>query len=440
MIAHIRPAARPLTGEIRVPGDKSISHRAVLFAAMAEGTSRLAGVLDSEDVHSTIAAVEALGARVVLEPAEDGGLEGTVAGWGSAGPREPETTLDCGNSGTTARLLSGVLAGWPITATLVGDESLASRPMARIAGPLSEMGAGFVTTEGRLPMTVTGGELTPVEYDSPVASAQVKSAVLLAGLRASGRTLVREPAQSRDHTERMLPLFGVAVGTDPEANAAWVDGPATPGAADVAVPGDPSSAAFIVVAALLVPGSELRVIDVALNPTRTGFLRVLARMGADIEVEVAKDASEAELRGDIVVRHTPELRAVTVEPDEVPSLIDEVPILALAAARAEGRSMFKGVGELRVKESDRLGAIIDGLGALGVDATTDGESLAVGAALGGTEGFSGADIDARGDHRLAMTWAVAGLVCDSEVRVHSFESVAVSYPGFIDDLAKLGAR
>ncbi|MHB9005095.1 MAG: 3-phosphoshikimate 1-carboxyvinyltransferase, partial [Coriobacteriia bacterium] len=347
-----RPVTRATTalkGSIRVPGDKSISHRAVLFAAMAQGTSELSGVLDSADVRSTMAAVAALGARVDLVGAPDSpNLAGTVTGWGDRGPTTPSTPIDCGNSGTTARLLAGVLSGWPVRVTLTGDESLSRRPMARVTTPLADMGAVFETTDGHLPLTIAGAsDPAPLDYDSPVASAQVKSAVLLAGLRASGRTKVREPALSRDHTERMLPHFGVPVGVDIPSHAAWVDGPAPMHATTIAVGGDPSSAAFMVAAALLVPGSEIVIEHVSLNPTRIGFLRVLERMGAD--VTITPDAGNAaEPGGSITARYTRGLDATTVSAREIPSLIDEVPVLAVIAASARGTMRFEAVGELRV--------------------------------------------------------------------------------------------
>jgi 3-phosphoshikimate 1-carboxyvinyltransferase len=437
MLHHARVSTGPLTGRLRVPGDKSISHRAVLFAAMAEGTSELTGVLDSADVRSTLGAVETLGAQVTHERAGDDSLSASVTGWGSAGPVSPISPVECGNSGTTARLLMGALAGWPVVATLVGDESLSRRPMARVIDPLSAMGAEFTSREGCLPVTVQGAvSPVPLDYDSPVASAQVKTAVLLAGLRADGRTVVREPAPSRDHTELMLPHFGVAVGRDEATNAAWVQGPAALSATDVAVPADPSSAAFLVVAALIVPGSAITLDDVALNPTRTGFLRVLHRMGADIDVDVHEGAG-AELTGTIVVRHTPALTATVVTVEEIPSLVDEVPILAVAAARAAGVTRFEGVGELRVKESDRLEAIRSALEAMGVDVSVDGDTLEI---TGRPDApLASARVDSLGDHRLAMAWSVAGLVSDDEVEVERFEAVDVSYPGFRDALLLLGA-
>lgn len=426
-------ATAPLAGAIRVPGDKSLSHRAVLFSAMAEGTSRLTGVLDSEDVRATVGAVSALGAVVDLAEQPDGSLAGSVTGWGTRGPRTPDAPLDCGNSGTTTRLLLGVLAGWDVTATLTGDSSLSRRPMRRVTGPLESMGARFDSGEAvTLPLTLHGGALSPLDYASPVASAQVKSAVLLAGLRAHGRTRVTEPAASRDHTELLLPAFGVAVGRDEAAHAAWVDGPAALTACDLDVPGDPSSAAFLAVAALLVPGSRVELPGVSLNPTRVGFLRVLERMGAAIEVEPEPSAG-AEQVGRITVTQGASLEATVVAAEEVPSLVDEVPVLALAATLAHGTTRFEGVGELRVKESDRLTAVAEGLSALGATVRSGEDWLEV----DGVAGLRGATLPSLGDHRLAMVWALAGLAASEPVTVTGFEAVAVSYPGFVADLEAL---
>ncbi|MBI5231386.1 MAG: 3-phosphoshikimate 1-carboxyvinyltransferase [Coriobacteriales bacterium] len=426
-----RPASGPLRGRVLVPGDKSLSHRAVLFAAMAEGTSALTGVLDSADVRSTISAASSLGAEVEVTAAPDGTLDVTVTGWGAAGPVAPSAPIDCGNSGTTARLLLGVLAGWPITATLTGDESLSRRPMTRVTHPLETMGATFTTDGGTLPVTVHGGDLHPISYGSPVGSAQVKTAILLAGLRADGRTEVLEPAPSRDHTELLLPAFGVDVGIESERHAAWVDGPASLTAASVVVPRDPSSAAFFAVAASIVPGSEVVIPGVALNPTRTGFLRVLQRMGADAAV-LHTATSGAEPVGTITVKAS-SLHGTVVRAEEVPSLVDEIPVLAVAAGLATGETRFEGVGELRVKESDRLAAIAEGLGALGVSVEAGEDTLVV----RGLGKPGPAVLESLGDHRLAMTWAVAALAGSEPVEIERFEAVDVSYPAFADDLQRV---
>jgi 3-phosphoshikimate 1-carboxyvinyltransferase len=431
----IGPAPRPLQGRIRVPGDKSISHRAVLFAAMSDGGCYLAGTLDSADLRSTISAVEELGAAVSVVAEHQWGRDLHVRGWGSVGPMQPHAPIDCGNSGTTARLLAGVVAGWPITATLVGDESLSGRPMKRIMEPLSLMGAQFVAEDGdRLPLIVEGGDLRAISYDMPVASAQVKSAILLAGVRAEGRTVVREPAPSRDHTERLLPAFGVGVGRDAREGLSWVDGPATMLCTDIRVPGDPSSAAFLICAASIVPGSEVSVPDVSLNPTRTGFLEVLRRMGADVWSS-ADEASGAEPMGPIRARAGSPLSATRVEAHEVPALIDEVPILALVATQAEGTTRFEGIGELRVKESDRLAAVADGLTALGASVREGDDWLEV----DGPTRLRGAHLNSLGDHRLAMAWAIAGLVAEGPVTIGRWDAIEVSYPRFEEDLRVLGA-
>lgn len=437
MRATFGPGSGPLVGRIAVPGDKSLSHRAVLFAAMAEGTSQLTGVLDSADVRSTIGAVNALGASASLEKQPDGSLLGSVTGWGASGPSEPSAPVDCGNSGTTCRLLMGVLAGYPITVTLTGDESLSRRPMRRVTDPLSRMGAQFATTDaGTLPVTVVGSDqLTHLSYASPVASAQVKTAILLAGLRAEGGASVIEPAASRDHTERLLPAFGVEVASDPDTGLASVAGMQTLQASDLDVPRDPSSAAFLAVAAAIVPGSRIEMPVVSLNETRIGFVRVLGRMGASIHITEAS-VEGAEPLGTVVVSHGPALEATVVAAAEVPSLVDEVPVLALLATQARGTTRFEGVGELRVKESDRLAAVSEGLTALGAVVRSGEDWLEI----DGPVSLHGATLDSLGDHRLAMTWALAGLVADGAVDIERFEAVDVSYPGFADDLGSLTSR
>ncbi len=429
-------AAGPLNGRVRVPGDKSVSHRAVLFAAMSDGSCRISGALDSADVRATVRAVEALGAGVVQGPVLPWGVDLVVNGWGQAGPMQPSGAIDCGNSGTTARLLPGVMAGWPLEVTLRGDDSLSRRPMARIIEPLTMMGASFTAEDGaRLPMTVRGGELHAISYDTPVASAQVKSAILLAGTRAQGRTVVREPTLSRDHTERLLPAFGVGVGHDQGDHACWVEGPATLMATDVEVPGDPSSAAFVAGAAVIVSGSYVEMPDVALNPTRTGFARVLEEMGARI-VASPERASGAEPIGTLIVDDGAGLNGVVVGADRAPALIDEVPLLAVVATQARGTTRFEGVGELRVKETDRLAAVADGLARLGAEVRAGEDWLEV----DGPAALNGCEMDSLGDHRLAMAWAVAGLVAQGGVTVSGWEAIDVSYPGFGDDLASLGAE
>ncbi len=433
-VTTIEPLGAPLRGSISVPGDKSISHRAVLFSAMAEGTSRVSGVLDSADVRSSIAAVRALGAQVSLEKQPDGSLAGGITGWGAAGPSQPDGPIDCGNSGTTVRLLMGILAPWDIRVTLTGDASLQKRPMRRITAPLMKMGAHF-EPEGQehLPITVCGGGLHPITYDAPMASAQLKTAVLLAGMYASGTTVLNEPAPSRNHTELMLPEYGVA--TTAAERTASVTGPAQPQASEVLVPGDPSSAAFLVCAALLSPESSIQVEHVSLNTARIGFTRTLERMGAEVSV-IHEGAAGKEPYGVIQACYTPHLRGCEVPAEKIAGIIDEIPVLALVAAHAHGVTVFREVGELRVKETDRLAAIIDGLAKLGVDAWCEGDDLYI-------EGQpdlvvpAGLEFDSLGDHRLAMTWSLVGLAGKVSVGVKNFEAVGVSYPGFLDDIERL---
>lgn len=431
----IEPLARPLSGAVRVPGDKSISHRSVLFSAMAEGTSRVSGVLDSADVRSSIGAVRALGAEVNLEKRPDGSLAGDIRGWGGLGPSQPEGAIDCGNSGTTVRLLMGVLAPWDITVELTGDDSLRRRPMRRIAAPLELMGARFAP-EGAttLPLSITGTRgLAAISYDSPVASAQLKTAILLAGIFASGTTGVREPAPSRNHTELMLPGFGVDVEAAP--GEASVAGGQSLHACDVDVPGDPSSAAFMACAAALRPDSAIDIENVSLNEARIGFARVLERMGADITLKPTGSAGE-EPCGTISVSYVEHLRSCEVVGHEIASLVDEIPVLALVAAHAEGTTVFHEVGELRVKETDRLAAILEGLSKLGVRAWAEGDDLHI----EGKPGLvvpEGLVFDSLGDHRLAMTWSLVGFTGAHPVSIRDFEAVRVSYPGFRADIERL---
>lgn len=436
-ITHITPLAGPIDGAARVPGDKSISHRAILFAAMAEGTSRLTGVLDSADVRSTIAAVSALGAQVSLERQIDGTLAGGVTGWGEAGPKQPDHAIDCGNSGTTVRLLMGVLAPWPIRVELTGDDSLKTRPMRRIIAPLMKMGARFEPEAAEtLPVTIIGTpDLKAITYDAPMASAQLKTAVLLAGLGAEGETVLNEPAISRNHTELMLPEYGVKVGS--AYRRATVQGPAKLHAAEVDVPGDPSSAAFLICAALLKPGSSLQIENVSLNSGRVGFIRTLERMGAVIEVRYLT-AEGKEPIGIIEAAYTPNLNGCEIPSQHIASEIDEIPVLSLVAAHAKGITVFKGVSELTKKESNRLDAIIEGLTQLGVNAWAENDDLYI-------EGQpdlqvpAGLTFDSRKDHRLAMTWSLVGLTGNQSVDIVDFDCVDVSFPRFLDcmeDLAR----
>ena len=421
-------AVGPLKGQVKVPGDKSISHRAAILGALARGTLRASNFAPGADVRSTLWCVEALGARVSLD-----GSDLSIEGTGGA-LVEPDDVLDCGNSGTTMRLLSGVLAPQSFTSILTGDSSLRRRPMDRIIDPLTAMGARIGGRDGsRAPLVINGSPLRGIRYESRVASAQVKSAVLLAGLLSGDDTAVSEPSRSRDHTERMLRSFGAEVVN--LGNEVFLEGGdpgrlCAPGEV-FQIPGDPSSAAFLVAAALLVPGSEVRLTDVGLNPTRIGFLVILERAGARIERENIRQWA-GEPVGDLRVTAGP-LRGFVVTEDEIPSLIDEIPVLALVAANAYGSSVFRGAGELRVKETDRLGALVDELGRLGAELEVLGDDLVV---RGGRD-LRSADVDSRGDHRMAMTLALAGLG-DIDVRVAGGRAIEISYPGFADDLAGLG--
>ncbi|WP_165251708.1 3-phosphoshikimate 1-carboxyvinyltransferase [Adlercreutzia sp. ZJ304] len=431
----IEPLSGALTGEIKVPGDKSISHRAVLLSAMAEGTSHLSGVLDSEDVRSSISAVTQLGAKVDLKKCTDGSLEGTVTGWGQAGPVQPESSIDCGNSGTTARLLMGVLAPWPIEVTLTGDDSLRQRPMRRNTAPLMKMGVQFKPAEAdRLPITETGcSDIRAITYDAPMASAQLKTAVLLAGVYADGTTTLNEPAPSRNHTELMLPEYGVP--TTAGTRVAKVEGPTVMHASDLKVPGDPSSAAFLCAAALLKRGSDVVVRDVSLNSARIGFVRTLERMGANISEHI-EGYEGKEPYGTIHVKFTDALRGCEIPSQHFASILDEVPVLAFVAAHARGVTVFRGVSELHNKETDRVKAIIDGLELMGIDAWEEAENLLV----EGNPNLQlpcGLVFNSYGDHRIAMTWALAGLCGNTPVQVSDFDCIAVSYPNFIKNIQKL---
>lgn len=431
----IHPLSAPIAGSTHVPGDKSISHRAVLFSAMAEGTSQVSGILDSADVRSSIRAIEQLGAEVALEKQPDGSLAGGITGWGSKGPVEPDEPIDCGNSGTTARLLMGILAPWPLSVTITGDESLQKRPMRRITAPLMKMGVRFAPDgQESLPITVCGTKaVKPITYDAPMASAQLKTAILLAGVYANGTTTVNEPSESRNHTELMLPEYGIK--TTAAARTASVAGPSIPVAAEVVVPGDPSSAAFLVCAALLKRGSSIQIENVSLNTARIGFTRTLERMGADISVRHTGSEGK-EPYGMIEAAYTGALRGCEVPAEKIASIVDEVPVLALVAAHARGVTVFREVSELRVKETDRLAAIVEGLELLGVDAWIDGNDLFI-------EGdpdlavAPGTVFDSKCDHRLAMTWALVGLCGSVPIKVENFDSVKISYPEFLDDIERL---
>jgi len=421
------PARQGLSGRIPIPGDKSISHRALMFGALAIGTTEIEGLLEGEDVLRTAAAMRLLGATIEhLAPGR-----WRVAGRGIGGLTEPADVLDMGNSGTAARLICGLLAGHPIFAVMTGDASLRSRPMQRVTGPLAATGARFWSREGgRLPLAIQGArEPLPLDYTLPVASAQVKSACLLAGLCAPGVTRVVEPEATRDHSENMLRHFGatVRVAVQGHGRVIELDGQPELRAAPVMVPGDPSSAAFFVVAALIVPGSRLVVENVGLNPLRTGLFDSLREMGAVLEVGAPR-LEGGEPVGDLSIAAC-ELRAVDVPAERAPSMIDEYPILAVAAAFAHGTSRFRGLSELRVKESDRLTGTAELLRAAGVDCAIEGDDLLVHGR--GAPPPGGGVVATQMDHRLAMSALVLGLGCQSPVRIDDGGFIATSFPNFI---------
>lgn len=416
---------QPLQGSLTIPGDKSVSHRSVMFAALADGTSHIEGFLEGEDTRATARIFSQLGVRIETPSPS----QRIVHGVGIDGLKAPQAPLDCGNAGTGMRLLAGLLAGQSFDCTLIGDESLSGRPMRRVTGPLSQMGARIDTQDdGTPPLRVHGGQtLHGIDFASPVASAQVKSAVLLAGLYAQGETSVTEPHPTRDYTERMLSAFGVDIAFSP--GKARLRGGQRLRATDIVVPADFSSAAFYLVAASIIPGSELRLKQVGLNPRRTGLLHALRLMGADITEENPAEQG-GEPVADLVVRYAP-LKGARIPEALVPDMIDEFPALFVAAAAAEGQTVVSGAAELRVKESDRLAAMATGLRALGmqVDETEDGATLHGGVRLG-----SGT-IESHGDHRIAMAFAIAGQISDGGVRINDIANVATSFPDF-DGLAR----
>lgn len=423
---RIRPASVPLRGHCRPPGDKSVSHRVAILGGLAEGVTRIRGFLDAEDTRATLDAMAALGAEV-----EEVGDAITIGG-GRLKP--PEQALDLGNSGTGMRLLCGMLAGHrdlrESEITLVGDASLSSRPMGRIIDPLMTMGAVIESAQQRAPLRIRPQALEAIRYSTPVASAQVKSALLLAGLSAEGETVVVEPGPSRDHTERLLPAFGVPLLDG--APGVGVRGGSRLKGASIHVPGDLSSAAFLLAAAVLVPGSEVEIENVGLNPTRDGFLRVLDALGARLELSLDKSVG-LEPVGTLCARHQ-SLEGIAIPASWVPLAIDEFPIIMALAASARGQSTIQGAQELRVKESDRIAVMCTALRSLGVrvDETPDGAVIEGGAIQGGT-------VDSHGDHRIAMSAAVLGLIAQDEIIVEQAEWIATSYPGFVDDLKGLGA-
>jgi 3-phosphoshikimate 1-carboxyvinyltransferase len=418
--------ARALRGRVRVPGDKSISHRALLCAAVANGRCALRHLATGEDVSATRSAVEALGVKVRSN--SDGT---TVYGGGIERLTEPAAELDCGNSGTSMRIIAGLLAGRPFLSVLTGDASLRERPMARVVEPLRAMGATVDGREGgtRAPLVIRGGSLDGMHHELTIASAQVKSALILAGLQAHGTTEITSPAQTRDHTERLLGALGAPVEVDGLTIRVRRG---TCAAFDLDVPGDPSSAAFFVVAAAITPGSEIVVEDVAVNPTRLGFVEVLRRMGADIEV-TARGERRGEPVGDLVVRATP-LTGTTVSGAEIPNVQDEVPALAIAAAFADGVTEIRDAAELAVKESNRIGTLHQELTQLGVAVEPRADGLLI---RGGTP--RAARLKSHGDHRIAMAAAIAANAIDGASTVRGWQAVRSSYPEFADDLAALTA-
>ena len=423
-----------LSGTFDVPGDKSISHRSLILSGLAIGTTRVTGLLEGDDVMATGRAMRALGADIRRDDS------GTwhVTGAGTSGLVSPETPLDLGNSGTGVRLLMGVVAGQPLTATFCGDASLSRRPMARVTDPLAAMGAAITARDGdRLPVTITGAE-TPMAADhtSRVASAQIKSAVLLAGLNARGTSIVREPTASRDHTEAMLRHFGATVRSHTGSDGSHVvelAGEATLQAADIMVPRDPSSAAFPMVAALITEGSDLTIPAVGMNPLRTGLIQTLRDMGGDIEITNPRTEGGEDV-ADLRVRHS-QLHGIDVPPERAASMIDEYPILAIAATRAEGVTRMLGVEELRVKETDRIAVVADGIAAAGGTVTYDEDSMTVtGGAVAG-----GITVDSQHDHRIAMSFLTLGMVSEAPITVSGCGTINTSFPGFADSMNQCGA-
>ncbi|HEY7524171.1 MAG TPA: 3-phosphoshikimate 1-carboxyvinyltransferase [Candidatus Limnocylindrales bacterium] len=440
----VRPATR-LRGELHLPGDKSISHRALMLAALAEGQSRISGAGDGADVRSTAGIVARLGVRVVRRRWDARTVDYVVDSPGADGLVEPDGDLDCGNSGTSLRLFAGLVAGLPMTCVLDGDDSLRSRPVARIIDPLRSMGAELHGRRGDTlpPVTVVGHTpLRSVEVATTVPSAQVKSSILLAALRATGRTTIRESVATRDHTERMLRARGVRVDASADAEGATVslEGGQVVRAIDERIPGDPSAAAFWLVAGAAHPDAELTLRQVGVNPTRRAVIDLLRRMGARIDEQprggdtASADDRAGEPTADLTVRSS-DLRAIDLGAGDVAAAIDEIPVLCLAAANAHGRTTIRGAAELRHKESDRIAGIATGLTALGVRVAVDGDDLTI----EGRSTLLGAAVDSQDDHRLAMTFAVAGLLASGPTTVLRPGSAAVSYPGFFDDLERISA-
>ena len=412
-----------LIGGLRVPGDKSISHRSVMLGALADGVTEVTGFLSGADALATCTVFRQLG--VPIDGPSDGHLR--IKGVGVDGLKAPSQVLDCGNAGTGMRLLSGVLAGQPFASELVGDESLSRRPMGRIINPLSLMGASIASSDGKPPLRIAGGQiLKAIDYQMPMASAQVKSAVLLAGLYASGKTRVTEPAPTRDHTERMLQAFGVTIQVD--GPTVCIEGGQRLKATRIDVPADISSAAFFMVAASICPGSDITLKHVGMNPTRTGVLEILRAMGADIEL-LNEGLAGGEPVADIQVRYAP-LHGIDIDPALVPLAIDEFPVLFVAAACASGTTRLTGAEELRVKESDRIAVMEAGLHALGADCSATPDGMVISGVGNGQDAFGAGEVDSHGDHRTAMAFAIASLRAAGPVTVLDVENVTTSFPGF----------
>ena len=435
-----------LAGTVSLPGDKSISHRALMLALLANGTSSIRGASGGADVRSTAGMLRALGATVTEEPDDDGRMAYRIVSPGPDGLREPVAALDCGNSGTSLRLFAGILAGLPMTVVLDGDGSLRARPVARIIEPLRSMGAALKgrNQDSLPPVTVTGRTpLRAVDWSTPVPSAQVKSAILLAGLRADGTTRVRESVATRDHTERMLRARGVPVrsGVERDGGATIeIEGGVAVQTMDERVPADPSAAAFWLVAAAIHPSAEIRLLSVGVNPTRRGAIDLLRAMGADIEETETSVAGaradgatgDGEPSADLAARSSG-LRGIDIGAADTARAIDEIPVLCLAATQAEGRTVIRAAGELRAKESDRLAGIVAGLSAMGATIAIDGDDILI----DGPSILHGAELDARDDHRLVMTFAIAGLVATGKTTIHGAASAAISDPRFFDELERI---
>jgi len=427
MVRRLEFTQPSLKGKLEVPGDKSISHRAVMFGSVAEGVTTISHFLEGEDCLSTIDCFRKLGVTI-----EQNGTDVKVHGKGFAGLTAPNEVLDVGNSGTSIRLLLGLLAGLPFEMTFTGDESIAKRPMKRVVGPLRQMGAQISgRDDGNLvPLTLKGSALTGIEYKLPVASAQVKSAILLAGLQAAGETTVIEKERTRDHTEKMIQSFGGEISVD--GMRISVRGGQTLQGGQIYVPGDISSAAFWLAAGAIVPGSEITIENVGLNPTRTGIIDVLQEMGADMDVILDKGTGSGEEIGTITIRHS-QLHGTTIGGDIIPRLIDEIPIIALVATQAKGQTIIKNAEELKVKETNRIDAIATQLGRLGAVITPTEDGLII----EGEQSLRGGKADSLTDHRIGMTLSIASLLTDGPVELENEDAISVSYPSFFEDLDRL---